>query len=86
MGDFLQVVRRRRTATLAVVAVTDAIGYMPMIGPYRNGKTYALISDADFDLIAPAAPIGNGILPSRAAACGRAGNRRSCHTVRRAAA
>lgn len=65
-GDFLKLVSATRTATLAVVAVTDAIGYMPMIGPYRNSKTYALISDADFDLIAPyAAPIGNGIALSR---------------------
>jgi putative ABC transport system permease protein len=61
-GDFLQITGRERTAKLEVIAVTDAIGYMPMIGPYRNSKTYALISSDDFDLIESyAAPIGNGI-------------------------
>jgi putative ABC transport system permease protein len=46
-GDFLQVGDRR----LQVIAVTDELGYTPMIGPYRNSKTYALIENGDRDLI-----------------------------------
>lgn len=61
-GDTLEVQTATRTAKLEIVAVTDAVGYMPMIGPYRNSKTYALISSEDFGLIADyAAPMGNGI-------------------------
>lgn len=62
-GDFLEVASSTSAPRrLEVVGVTDAVGYMPMVGPYRNSKTYALISSDDFDLIAPyAAPIGNGI-------------------------
>lgn len=51
-GDFLEVENQRRRARLEVVAVTDDVGYMPMIGPYRDSKTYGLISAEDFDLIA----------------------------------
>lgn len=47
VGDELAISGRR----LRVAAVTDALGYTPMIGPYRNSKTYALIEDADRELI-----------------------------------
>jgi putative ABC transport system permease protein len=61
-GDFLEVKTSTRTERFEVVAVTDAVGYMPMIGPYRNSKTYALISSEDFPLIAPyTGPMGNGV-------------------------
>jgi putative ABC transport system permease protein len=61
-GDQLEVTSARRSARLEIAAVTDDVGYMPMIGPYRNSKTYALISSEDFDLIEPlAAPIGAGV-------------------------
>lgn len=52
VGDELEVADRR----LRVVAVTDALGYTPMIGPYRDSKTYALIEDADRALIARFVP------------------------------
>jgi putative ABC transport system permease protein len=62
VGDFLDVTSTRRSARLEVVAVTDDVGYMPMIGPYRNSKTYALISADDFDLIdGLAGLIGTGV-------------------------
>lgn len=62
VGDFLEVKSRSRTARLQVAAVTDEIGYMPMVGPYRNSKTYGLISEADVDLIAQyAGPIGSSL-------------------------
>jgi putative ABC transport system permease protein len=62
-GDYLQVESSTRTAKLEVVAVTDDVGFVPMVGPYRNSKTYGLISAADFDLIQTyAPPIGTGVV------------------------
>ncbi len=52
-GGVVEVVGSTRTARLSIVAVTDDIGYMPMIGPYRDSKTYGLIAAEDFDLIQP---------------------------------
>lgn len=58
VGDFLEVVSKHRTARLEIVGVTDA-GYVPMVGSYRDSKTYGLLSDADYDLIAPyTSPLG----------------------------
>lgn len=71
VGDELEVESKRRSARLRVAAVSDEVGYMPMVGPYRNSKTYALISSADYDLIAPyAAPIGSGVAIRTAATFG----------------
>jgi putative ABC transport system permease protein len=53
VGDHLEitsVVGRRR---LEIVAVDDELGYLPSVGPYRNGKTYAVLDRADLDLIEP---------------------------------
>ncbi len=62
LGDTLEVTGRDRTAQLKVVSITEA-GFVPMIGPYRNSKTYGLLDAADFDLIAPVArPIGSTVL------------------------
>jgi len=55
VGDTLRVADR----DLAVVGITDDVGYVPAVGPYRNSKTYALIDASDHDLIAEyAGPIG----------------------------
>lgn len=63
VGDLLEVEGRTRTARLEVVAVTDAIGYVPMVGPYRSSKTYGLIGASDLDLIEGyASPIGTGLV------------------------
>jgi putative ABC transport system permease protein len=62
-GDRVAIAGRGGSAELTVVAVTDAIGWAPMNGPYRNGKTYALLDAANFDLLAPyAEPIGNVVV------------------------
>jgi putative ABC transport system permease protein len=59
VGDRLELDGAGGPARFEVLAVTDQIGYVPMIGPYRNSKTYALIDAAEFDRIAPyAAPLG----------------------------
>lgn len=61
-GDLLEISGEGGTARLRVVAVTDAIGYVPAVGPYRNGKTYGVIEASDGHLIAPyAAPLGAAI-------------------------
>ena len=58
-GDAIEIVGAERTGRLDVVAVTDDVGYVPMIGPYRQSRTYALLDAADFDLLGSfAAPIG----------------------------
>ena len=49
-GDALKVTGLTRTATLTVVGVSD-IGYMPVVGTYRNSKTFGLVDAADFDLL-----------------------------------
>jgi len=60
-GDFLKVTGKKRTATLEVVGVSD-IGYCPMIGPYRNSKTFANLDSADYDLLEGfARPMGAGV-------------------------
>lgn len=53
VGDGLTLKGRGGERTLTVVGVTDRVGYVPTVGPYRNGKTYALIDAADEDLILP---------------------------------
>lgn len=60
-GDYLKVTGLNRTAQLEVVGISD-IGYCPMIGPYRNSKTFATIDEADFDLLEGyAKPMGAGV-------------------------
>jgi putative ABC transport system permease protein len=61
-GDFLQVQTASTTRRLEVLAVND-LGYLPMIGPYRDSKTYGLISTEDHGLIREhAGPLGAGVL------------------------
>ena len=59
VGERLVIDNGDQIAQLEVAAITDELGYVPMVGPYRASKTYALIDEDDFGLIAPyAAPIG----------------------------
>jgi putative ABC transport system permease protein len=58
-GDQMELSGRGGRRLLDVVAVTDALGFIPVAMPYRNAKTYGLIDVADVDLIAPyVAPLG----------------------------
>jgi putative ABC transport system permease protein len=52
-GDSMELSGRGGTRRLEIVAVTDALGFVPIRMPYRNAKTYATIDPADSDLIAP---------------------------------
>lgn len=62
VGDSLEVRTATTSRRLQVLAVDD-LGYLPMIGPYRDSKTYGLISTDDYGLIAPyAGPLGAGVL------------------------
>jgi putative ABC transport system permease protein len=61
-GDELEVAGRGGTARLAVAVVTDDLGYMPMAGPYRNSKTYAILDTEDDGLITPyCGPLGAAV-------------------------
>jgi putative ABC transport system permease protein len=63
VGDLIEIDGRGGRARLEIVAVTDDVGYVPMVGPYRNSKTYGLIDASDERLIAPYAdPIGASIV------------------------
>ncbi|MEO7330072.1 MAG: FtsX-like permease family protein, partial [Minicystis sp.] len=58
-GDVLVIEGKGGSRTMEVVGVTDDIGYTPMIGPYRNSKTYGLIDHSDWRLISPyVSPLG----------------------------
>src|SRR5262249_51367018 len=58
-GDQMELSGKGGTRRLEVVAVTDGLGFWPVVGPYRNAKTYGVIDEADYDLIAPyAGPVG----------------------------
>lgn len=51
VGDFLEVGDAPGARRLRVVGITDDLGYFPVRGPYRHSKTYALLDEADHDLI-----------------------------------
>ncbi|MBK8258293.1 MAG: ABC transporter permease [Polyangiaceae bacterium] len=58
-NDFLEVRGKGAARRLKVAGVTDALGYTLALDAYRNGKTYAVLDEADVDLIAPyVQPIG----------------------------
>ncbi len=58
-GDVLVIDGKGGSRTMEVVGVTDDIGYTPMVGPYRNSKTYGLIDHSDWRLISPyVSPLG----------------------------
>ena len=70
LRDTLRVAGKTRGADLEVVGISD-VPYVPMIGPYRDSKTFAVIDAADFDLLEGyASPVGSAVLyrPSDAAA------------------
>lgn len=59
VGDLLELSGRGGKKRLEIVAVTDAIGFLPYPTPYRIDKTFATIDVADQDLILPYAnPVG----------------------------
>ena len=63
VGDALELSGRAGTRRLAIVAVTDGLGFTPDSAPYRNLKTYGVIDAADADLIAPyAEPLGAALV------------------------
>jgi putative ABC transport system permease protein len=53
VGDRVEVRSGTITRSLEVIEVGDRLGYVPMYGPYRNSKTYGLVSQENFDLLAP---------------------------------
>lgn len=58
-GDAIDLSGRAGSRRLEIVGVTDDIGYTPIHGTYRNGKTYGVIDAADEELIAPwVQPVG----------------------------
>lgn len=62
-GDRLELSSPAGTRALEVIAVSDAIGFVPMLDTYRNTKTYAVIEASNYPLIAPfAQPPGAALL------------------------
>jgi putative ABC transport system permease protein len=62
-GDAIELEGLGGKRLLTIVGVTDDVGYTPVIGPYRNSKTYGVIDAADGPLIAPyAAPLGSFVV------------------------
>lgn len=55
-GDHLELSSPAGRRVLEVIAVTDAVGFVPMTDTYRNTKTYAVIEASNYPLIAPFAP------------------------------
>jgi putative ABC transport system permease protein len=53
LGDRLELAGRAGTRALEVVGITDGLGFVPYLQPYRNSKTYATIDVADEGLILP---------------------------------
>lgn len=63
VGDRLELSSPAGNKTLEVTAVTDAIGFVPMLDTYRNSKTYAIVEAANYPLLAPfALPLGALVL------------------------
>jgi putative ABC transport system permease protein len=58
-GDAIELQGRGGRRLLTIIGITDDVGYTPIIGPYRNSKTYGVIDAEDEPLIAPYAdPMG----------------------------
>jgi putative ABC transport system permease protein len=63
VGDRLQLSSSRGARTLQVLAVTDAVGFVPMLDTYRNSKTYAVVEAQNYPLLEPfAEPIGAALV------------------------
>lgn len=59
-GDRVRLTGRGGDVDLEVVAVTEALGYVPINGPYRNAKNYVVLDARDHRYIAPyVAPLGS---------------------------
>lgn len=62
-GDRLELSSPKGQKTLVVAAVTDAIGFVPMLNTYRNNKTYAVVEAANYPLLEPFShPIGTALV------------------------
>jgi putative ABC transport system permease protein len=62
-GDRLELSSPKGSRTLEVTAVTDAIGFVPLLSTYRNSKTYAIVEAANYPLIEQfAAPSGSALV------------------------
>lgn len=62
-GDHVQLSSPSGARTLEVIAVTDAIGFLPMPETYRSSKTYAIVEAASYPLLEPfAAPLGSALV------------------------
>jgi putative ABC transport system permease protein len=66
-GDRLDLSSPKGARTLEVTAVTDAIGFVPLLATYRNSKTYAIVEAENYPLIEPfAQPIGSALVLTEA--------------------
>jgi putative ABC transport system permease protein len=62
-GDRLELSSPQGARTLEVTAVTDAIGFIPIVNTYRNSKTYAIVEAATYPLLEPFSdPIGSELV------------------------
>jgi putative ABC transport system permease protein len=62
-GDRLELSGPNGTRSLEVTAVTDAIGFVPMLNTYRNNKTYAVVEATNYPLLEPFShPIGTALV------------------------
>jgi len=62
-GDKLELSGPNGRRLLEVTAVTDAIGFIPMLNTYRNNKTYAVVEAASYPLLEPFShPIGTALV------------------------
>jgi putative ABC transport system permease protein len=62
-GDRLELSGPNGSRSLEVTAVTDGIGFIPMLNTYRNNKTYAVVEAANYPLLEPFShPIGTALV------------------------
>jgi putative ABC transport system permease protein len=62
-GDKLELSSPNGRRLLTITAVTDAIGFVPMLNTYRNNKTYAVVEAANYPLLEPFShPIGTALV------------------------
>ena len=63
--DFLEITSSDETRRFRVIGVSDELGYVPTVGPYRNGRTYALINSVEHGFIQSyAEPPGKALIIS----------------------
>lgn len=73
VGDRLRIASPQGERTLDVVAVTDAVGFVPLVDTYRSTKTYAVVEAASFEVLSSfAAPLGAALVLADPAATAEA--------------